>query len=46
MPMFGADLNGPKLKDLWIMPSQDVSLVIDDVGLLGTKDKLWYQYNQ
>jgi HK97 family phage portal protein len=36
---------GPKLKDLWIMPSQDVSLVIDNVGLLGTKDKLWYQYS-
>jgi HK97 family phage portal protein len=37
--------NGPQLKDLWIMPSTDVTLVIDDVGLFGTKDKLWYQYN-
>lgn len=37
--------NGPQLKDLWIMPSTDVTLVIDDVGLFGTKGKLWYQYN-
>lgn len=35
---------GPKLKDLWIMPSEDVSIVIDDAGLLGTKDKMWYKY--
>lgn len=36
--------NGPELKDLWIMPSEDVSLVIDDAGIFGTKDKLWYRY--
>lgn len=35
---------GIKLKDLWIMPSEDVSIVIDDTGLLGTQDKLWYKY--
>jgi HK97 family phage portal protein len=35
---------GPELKDLWIMPSEDVSIVIDDAGLLGTKDKMWYRY--
>jgi HK97 family phage portal protein len=33
------------LKDLWIMPSKDVSILIDDVGMFGTKDKIWYQYN-
>lgn len=36
---------GPQLKDLWIMPSQDVTVVIDDQGILGTKDKIWYRYN-
>jgi HK97 family phage portal protein len=35
---------GPELKDLWIMPSEDVSMVIDDAGLMGTKDKMWYRY--
>lgn len=36
---------GPQLKDLWIMPSQDVTVVVDDKGILGTKDKIWYRYN-
>ncbi|PUF85767.1 MULTISPECIES: phage portal protein [unclassified Geobacillus] len=36
---------GPQLKDLWIMPSQDVTVVVDDQGILGTKDKIWYRYN-
>jgi HK97 family phage portal protein len=36
---------GPQLKDLWIMPSQDVTVIIDDQGILGTKDKIWYRYN-
>lgn len=35
---------GPEVKDLWIMPSEDVSIVIDDVGILGTSDKIWYRY--
>lgn len=35
---------GPKLKDLWIIPSDDVSLIFDDAGLLGTKEKIWYKY--
>jgi HK97 family phage portal protein len=35
---------GPQLKDLWIMPSQDVTIVVDDKGILGTKDKIWYKY--
>ncbi|MFS0820766.1 phage portal protein [Bacillus sp. 1P02SD] len=36
---------GPRLKDLWIMPSKDVQLVFDDAGVFGDKDKLYYQYN-
>lgn len=35
---------GPEVKDLWIMPSEDVSLLFDDKGLLGTIDKVWYRY--
>lgn len=35
---------GLVLKDLWIMPSDDVSIVIDDEGILGTADKVWYKY--
>lgn len=37
--------SGPQLKDLWIMPSEDVSIVIDDKGIIGTKDKMWYRYH-
>jgi HK97 family phage portal protein len=36
---------GLQLKDLWIMPSQDVTVIVDDQGVLGTKDKIWYRYN-
>lgn len=36
---------GPQLKDLWIMPSQDVTIIVDDQGVLGTKDKIWYRYS-
>lgn len=36
---------GPQLKDMWIMPSNDVQIVFDDAGILGTKDKLWYRYS-
>lgn len=36
--------HGPELKDLWIMPSQDVSIVIDDAGIFGREDKIWYRY--
>lgn len=36
---------GPQLKDLWIMPSQDVTIIVDDQGVLGAKDKIWYRYN-
>jgi HK97 family phage portal protein len=37
--------NGTKLQDMWIVPSKDVTILIDDSGILGTKDKIWYQYN-
>ncbi|WP_054948970.1 phage portal protein [Numidum massiliense] len=35
---------GPEVKDLWIMPSENVSIVIDDKGILGKTDKIWYKY--
>lgn len=35
---------GAEIKDLWIMPSEDVSIVIDNAGLFGKVDKLWYRY--
>lgn len=33
------------VKNLWIMPSDDVSILIDDAGLFGTRGKLWYRYS-
>lgn len=36
--------NGLVLKDLWIMPSKDVTIIIDNAGLFNEKDKLWYRY--
>lgn len=36
---------GLKLIDLWIMPSQYVQIVIDDAGILGTKNSLWYKFS-
>lgn len=35
---------GTKVENLWIMPSKDVAFLIDDIGLFGTKGKLWYRY--
>lgn len=35
---------GAELKDLWIMPSDDVSILYDDAGIFGKEDNLWYQY--
>lgn len=32
------------IKDLWIMPSDDVQVVIDDKGVLGEEDSIWYVY--
>lgn len=36
---------GVEPQDLWIMQSQYTTVVIDDAGIFGTKNKLWYRYN-
>ncbi len=36
--------SGKKLMDVWIMPSKDVTIVVDSVGYMGQKGKIWYQY--
>lgn len=33
-----------KLKDLWIIPSNDVRVIIDDNGYFGMNNKIWYHY--
>lgn len=38
---YGGDL---EIKDLWIMPSESVQPIIDDKGIFGNKDALWYVY--
>lgn len=35
---------GLEIKDLWIMPSEDVSIVIDDKGIFGKLNAVWYKY--
>lgn len=35
---------GLGIKDLWIMPSKDVNILIDDKGILGTENSIWYKY--
>lgn len=35
---------GIEIKDLWIMPSEDVSVIIDDAGLFGKENAVWYKY--
>ena len=32
------------IEDLWIMPSENVKIIIDDKGYFGSKGKLWYKY--
>ena len=36
---------GTEPQDLWIMQSQYTTVIIDDAGIFGTKNKLWYRYN-
>ncbi|GAE27019.1 phage portal protein [Halalkalibacter wakoensis JCM 9140] len=36
--------NGVEPKDLWIMQSENVEHVIDDAGLFGEVNNLWYKY--
>ena len=33
-----------EIQDLWIMPSNDVQVIIDDQGVFGAKGRLWYKY--
>ena len=33
-----------EIQDFWIMPSNDVQVLIDDKGLFGAKGRLWYSY--
>lgn len=33
-----------RLDSMWIMPSEDVSVVVDDGGVFGQSDAIWYQY--
>lgn len=35
---------GLKVESLWIMPSKDVTMVMDDAGIFGEAGKLWYRY--
>ena len=35
---------GTKLQDIWIMPSENVSVIVDDKGILGAKNRIWYKY--
>lgn len=32
------------VKDLWIMPSENVRVIIDNKGIFGNKDAIWYVY--
>lgn len=36
---------GIELKDLWIMPSDEVDVYIDDRGYFGEKNRIWYVYS-
>ena len=36
---------GANLQDLWIMPSEDVTVIIDNKGIIGASGKIWYKYN-
>jgi HK97 family phage portal protein len=33
-----------EIQDLWIMPSNDVQVLIDDQGCFGAKGRIWYLY--
>ena len=37
--------NGTKLKDLWIMQSNYVRVMVDNAGYFGKANKIWYIYN-
>lgn len=33
-----------EIQDLWVMPSNDVQVLIDDQGCFGAKGRIWYSY--
>lgn len=33
-----------EIQDFWVMPSNDVQVLIDDDGIFGSKGRLWYRY--
>lgn len=33
-----------EIQDLWVMPSNDVQVLIDDKGYFGAKGRIWYLY--
>lgn len=33
-----------EIQDLWVMPSNDVQVLIDDQGYFGAKGRMWYLY--
>lgn len=35
---------GIKLVDMWIMPTQNVTVIIDNKGIFGEENTLWYMY--
>lgn len=34
-----------KIKGLWVMPSSDVTVIVDDKGVFGAQGKLYYRYS-
>jgi len=36
--------DGSRVKDLWIMPSEDVRIIVDDQGIFGKSGNLYYEY--
>lgn len=39
-----ARYQGSKLKDLWVLDSENVRVLVDNEGLLGTENKIMYEY--
>jgi len=37
--------NGAEVKDLWIMQTDDVDVLMDDAGIFGGKGDIWYRYS-
>lgn len=33
-----------EIKDIWIMPSESVKVLLDDAGIFGNKGRIWYWY--